>query len=180
MPFPLLAAALPSLIGLAGNLLSKKGSGKAADQQVAGQQAAIDTSKEFLSPFQQAGAAGLGGLQSFVDEGSNFSDTQAFKDIVNTQRSSGGKLSGNTLSSLTDFYANNFRNQRLNELSVLPQLGAQAAGQLASNIGGIQQNIGDINASGTVGKTNAITGAIGFGGNLASTFLNRNTTSLAT
>jgi len=64
-------------------------------------------------------------------------------------------------------------------LSLLPQLGANAAGALASNIGGIQQNIGDIRASGTAGRTNALGGALGFGGDLASTFLNRNNTSLA-
>ena len=60
MALPLLAAALPSLIGLAGNLISKRGSDKAADQQVAGQREALETQKEFLSPFQQAGEAGLG------------------------------------------------------------------------------------------------------------------------
>lgn len=180
MPLPLLAAALPSLISLGGKLLAGRGAGKAADQQIEGQQAALETQREFLSPFQQAGEAGLGGLQSFVDEGANFADTQAFKDIVNTQRAGGGLLSGNTLSRLTDFYATNFRPQRLNELSLLPRIGLNAASSLAGNIGGIQQNIGDIRGSGTVGRTNAFGGALGDVGDLASTFLNRDNTSLAT
>ena len=102
-------------------------SSRASKSASKGQDKALKANQELLGPFTTAGAAGLEGVQNFVDQGSNFADTRAFKDIINTQRASGGQLSGNTLTGLTDYYANNFRQQRMNELSFLPRLGANAA-----------------------------------------------------
>jgi len=146
---------------LAGSLIGAGASKKAGSQQASAQRDAIATQKEFLAPFQQAGTNALGDLQSFVNQGSNFSDTQAFKDITNAARASGQFGSGNRATALTDFFATNFRPQRLNELSVLPRIGANAAGSLASNIGGLQQNIGAANARGTIGFANNISSGIG-------------------
>ena len=159
-----MAAAVPFIgpaLGVVGSLIGSSGAKKAAKQQVAGQQAAIDTQEKYLSPFSEAGTAGLGAVQDFVDTGANFADTQAFKDIINTQKARGASLSGGTLTGLTDYYANNFRPQRLNELAFLPQLGARAAGDLAAGIGGLQQNIGDARAQGTIGSSNALVGGLG-------------------
>ncbi len=165
MPFPLLAALIPAIAGVAGSLIGAKASKKAAKQQVAGQQAAIATQERFLSPFATAGTEGLGAVQDFVNQGSDFSQTQAFKDITNASKAGGQFGSGNRATALTDYFATNFRPQRLNELGFLPQLGARAAGDLASGIGGLQQNIGTAQARGTIGQGNAFASGIGaFGG----------------
>ena len=152
---------IPAALSLAGSIIGSRAQKKAARQQQRGQEAAIETQKEFLGPFAQAGTAGLGAVQSFVDQGADFSQTQAFKDIINTQKARGASLSGGTLTGLTDYYAQNFRPQRLNELAFLPQLGARAAGDLATGVGGLQQNIGDIRGAGTLGSSNALVSGLG-------------------
>jgi hypothetical protein len=54
-------------------------------------------------------------------------------------------------------------------------LGAGAAQSLASGIGGIQQNIGDIRGAGTIGQGNAIGGGLGALGSINfSSLLNQN------
>ena len=126
-------------------------SSRAASQQAKQQRKAIEAQNELIGPFQQAGVAGLEGVQEFVGEGGDFSQTQAFKDIINTQKARGASLSGGTLTSLTDFYARNFRPQRLNELLALPTIGANAATQQATNIGTLRQNLGATKAAGTIG-----------------------------
>lgn len=126
-------------------------SSRAASKQAKQQRKAIQAQNELIGPFQQAGAAGLPGVQEFVSEGADFSQTQAFKDIINTQKARGASLSGGTLTSLTDFYATNFRPQRLNELSFLPTLGANAAVGQATNVGNLRQNLGATQAAGTLG-----------------------------
>ena len=142
-------------IGAVGSYIGGKGSKKAAKQQARASQAAIETQEKYLSPYAQAGEAALGDLQNFVNQGANYADTQAFKDITNSARAAGMGLSGNRLTALTDYYANNFRPQRMNELGFIPQLGANAAGALAAGIGGLQLNIGDAQAGGTMGQANA-------------------------
>ena len=135
-------------------------SNSAASKQAKQQRKAIEAQNELIGPYSDAGAAGLPGVQSFVDQGSNFSDTQAFKDIINTQKARGQSLSGNTLTGLTDYYANNFRPQRLNELLALPQLGANAAVGQASNIGNAHTNIGNAQAGGILGMANSANSGI--------------------
>lgn len=133
---------------------------KAAKQQVAGQQAGIDTITGFNQPFIDAGRGALNPLADFLQEGGNFGDTQAFKDIVNTNKSQGGTLSGNQLTELTRFNAVNFRPQRFNELFSVAQLGAGTAGRAGNAIAGLQEGIGATRAGGTLGVGNAITGGI--------------------
>jgi len=169
------AIAVPALVGIAGSIIGAKASKKAAKQQVAGQQAAIGTMEQYLSPYANAGANGLSGVQSFVDNGANFADTQAFKDITNSARAGGQFQSGNRQTALADYYATNFRPQRLNELMQLPQLGAYAGNALATGIGGLQQNIGDANAAGTIGSGNAWASGLNALGSLNfGSLLNRN------
>ena len=148
----------------------EKTSKKAAKQQVKGQQAAIDTQKQYLGPFAEAGAGGINALQQFVDEGANFRDTQAFKDITNSSKANVGGLagvqSGSRQTALAEFFATNFRPQRMAELGFLPQLGANAAGNLARNVGGLQQNIGDARAAGTIGQGNSFASGINALGSL--------------
>ena len=50
-------------------------SNRAASQQAKQQKKAIAAQNELLGPFSDAGAAGLPGVQDFVNEGGNFSDT---------------------------------------------------------------------------------------------------------
>ena len=148
-------ALIPAAASLIGSMIGGSSAKKAARQQAKGQQAAIGTMEQYIGPYAQAGTNALSNLQGFVDQGANFADTQAFKDITNSAKAGGQFGSGNRMTALTDYYATNFRPQRMNELSFLPYIGAQAAGNLATGIGGLQQNIGDARAAGTIGQGNA-------------------------
>ena len=108
----------------------------------------------------------MGNLQSFVDNGANFADTQAYKDITNSAKAGGQFGSGNRATALTDYYATNFRPERLNELLAIPKMGMYAATGLAEGIGGLQQNIGNANAAGTIGSANAWTSGLNALGSL--------------
>jgi len=135
-------------------------SNKAASKSAKAQKKGIDASNALLQPFSDAGAAGLGGVQDFVDQGANFSDTQAFKDIINSQKARGQNLSGNTLTGLSSYYANNFRPQRLNELLALPTIGANASARQATNIGNQYTNLGNTQAAGALGVGNSISSGV--------------------
>ena len=136
-------------------------SNKASKRQAKAAQKGIDAQNELLGPYAEAGQAGLGGVQSFVDEGARFSDTQAFKDITNSAKAGGQQQSGNRLTALTDYYATNFRPQRLNELMQLPTLGANAAAGQASNLGNLYQAQGNAQANGIYGMGLAAQNALG-------------------
>jgi len=135
-------------------------SDRASKQQAKGQDKAIAAQNELLGPYSEAGAAGLGGVQDFVDNGARFSDTQAFKDITNSAKAGGMALSGNRLTALSDYYATNFRPQRLNELMQLPTLGANASAGQASNLGNLYSAQGASNAAGTLGMANSVNNGI--------------------
>ena len=166
---------IPAAIGLAGSVIGSRASSKAAKQQRKGNEAAINTMQQYLGPYSAAGQAGLGGVQDFVNQGANFADTQAFKDITNSAKAGGQYMSGNRGTALTDYYATNFRPQRMNELMQLPQLGAYAGNALATGIGGLQQNIGNANAQGTLGSAGNWANALGAIGSINfSSLLNRN------
>ena len=144
-------------------------SSSAASKQAKAERKSIKAQNELIGPFTQAGTQGLNALQSFVDEGANFADTQAFKDITNSSKAGGQFQSGNRATALTDFFATNFRPQRLAELSFLPRLGANTAVGQATNVGNSFSNIGAAGAAGTVGVGNAAIGGLN-----AIQFLNRN------
>ena len=135
-------------------------SNKASKRAAKGQDKAIAAQNELLGPYAQAGQAGLGGVQSFVDEGARFSDTQAVKDITNSAKAGGQYLSGNRATALTDYYARNFRPQRLNELMQLPSLGANAAAGQANNLGQLYSDQGATRAAGTLGVGNSISSSL--------------------
>ncbi|MBU8921795.1 MAG: hypothetical protein KOO63_08245 [Bacteroidales bacterium] len=143
-------------------LIGAYASDRAASKQAKAQRKSIAAQNELVGPFSDAGAAALPAVQEFVDTGANFSDTQAFKDIINTQKARGQSLSGNTLTSLTDYYATNFRPQRFNELKFLPTLGANAATGQATNIGNAYTNIGSAQAAGTLGMANSLQDGMSF------------------
>lgn len=133
-------------------------SSRAASKQAKATQAGIDAQNELLGPFAEAGQAGLADVQSFVNQGGNFADTQDFKDITNLAKAGRGAGfgSGNLLTSLIDFQQTNFRPQRLQELLALPTLGANAAAGQATNVGNLQQSLGATRAGGELGVGNAI------------------------
>ena len=133
---------------------------KAAKKQSKATQKGIDAQNALLGPYSEAGAAGLPGVQSFVDQGANFADTQAFKDITNSAKAGGQFASGNRATALTDYYATNFRPQRLNELMQLPSLGGATAGGQASNLGNLYNTQGSAQAGGVLGVGNAINSGI--------------------
>ena len=136
-------------------------SNRAASKSAKAQQKGIDAQNKLLGPYATQGQQGLGAVQSFVDQGGNFSDTQAFKDITNSSKAGGQYLSGNRATALTDYYATNFRNQRLNELMQLPTLGANAAAGQASNLGNLYQAQGNTQAAGILGMGNSAQNALG-------------------
>jgi hypothetical protein len=143
------AAILGSAVigGLASRSASKTAS-KGQDRAIAAQQ-------RLLGPYAEAGHAGLAGVQDFVNQGANFSDTQAFKDITNSAKAGGQYLSGNRATALTDYYATNFRPQRLQELGFLPKLGANAAAGQATNEGNLYAQQGATRAAGYLGMGSA-------------------------
>ena len=130
-------------------------SNKASKRAAKSAQKGLDANQALLGPFSDAGQAGLGAVQSFVDEGARFSDTQAYKDITNSAKAGGMNLSGNRLTALSDYYATNFRNQRLNELMQLPTLGANAAAGQATNAGNLNMAQGNAQAAGIMGIGNS-------------------------
>lgn len=136
-------------------------SNSAANKSAKAQKKAIAAQNALLGPYSNAGKAGLPGVQSFVDNGANFSDTQAYKDIVNSSKAGGQYLSGNRATALTDYYATNFRPQRLNELMQLPTLGANAAAGQATNLMGGYQSLGNTQAAGILGMGNSAQNALG-------------------
>ena len=126
-------------------------SNRAASKQAKAAQKGIDAQNKLLGPYSEAGAQGLGVVQSFVDNGARYSDTQAYKDITNSAKAGGMSLSGNRLTALTDYYATNFRPQRLNELMSLPTLGANASAGQATNLGNLYSQQGNAQAQGIYG-----------------------------
>ena len=136
-------------------------SNRAASKSAKAQQKGIDAQNKLLGPYATQGQQGLGAVQSFVDQGGNFSDTQAFKDITNSSKAGGQYLSGNRATALTDYYATNFRPQRLNELMQLPTLGANASAQQATNSGILYGNKGQAQANGIYGMGLAAQNALG-------------------
>jgi len=135
-------------------------SSKASSSAARSAKKAREASNALLGPYSDAGKAGLPAVQSFVDQGANFSDTQAFKDIINSQKARGQSLSGNTLTGLSSYYANNFRPQRLNELMQLPTLGANAAAGQATNSTSAFNAQGGAQAAGYLGIGNSINSGI--------------------
>ena len=133
--------------GVASNSASKK--------QAKGQQKAIDSQNALLGPWSDAGLGGLPAVQSFVDQGANFSDTQAYKDITNSSKAGGQFQSGNRATALTDYYATNFRPQRLNELMQIPTLGQASASGQAANLGNLYSAQGATQAAGILGMGNS-------------------------
>ncbi len=148
-------------VAIAGSaLVGAVASDRAASKSAKAQKKGIDATNQLLTPFSEAGASGLGDVQSFVDQGANFSDTQAFKDIINTQKARTASFSGNQLTGLTNYYAQNFRPQRLNELLALPTIGANASAQQATNLGSQFTNLGNTQAAGVLGAGNSISSGI--------------------
>jgi hypothetical protein len=136
-------------------------SNRAASKQAKAAQKGIDAQNALLGPYAMQGQQGLGAVQSFVDNGANFADTQAYKDITNASRAGGQFGSGNRATALTDYYATNFRPQRLNELMQLPTLGANAAAGQASNLGNLYGAQGNAQAQGIYGMGLAAQNALG-------------------
>ena len=146
-------------VAIAGSaVIGAVASDRAASKQAKAERKSIEAQNELIGPFTEAGTQGLNALQSFVDEGADFSDTQAFKDITNISKVGGQFQSGNRATELTKFFATNFRPQRLAELSFLPRLGANTAVGQATNVGNAFSNIGATQAAGTIGVGQAAVG----------------------
>lgn len=147
---------MPTAATIVGAGIGAWASDRAASKAAKGQKKALAAQQEMLGPYVQAGQNALGGVQDFVNQGANFADTQAYKDITNSAKAAGMNLSGNRLTALTDYYANNFRPQRMNELSYLTTLGANAAAGQATNAGNAYAAMGNARAAGALGVANSL------------------------
>ena len=150
-------------------------SDRAASKQAKAVRKSREAQNEITGPFTEAGKAGIPAMQAFVDEGGNFRDTQAFKDITNSSKANVGGLagvqSGSRETALASFFATNFRPQRQNELMALINQGANVSVGQATNVGNSFSNQGAAEAAGVLGV-----GQAGIAGINALQFLNRNPT----
>jgi hypothetical protein len=125
------------------------------------------------------------GMEQFqADPGYGFRLKEGLRALESSAAARGGLLSGNTMRGITrygqglasDEYTNAFnryqaeRAARLNPLQSLAGMGqsnaatmAQQAGQYGQNMAQGAAAMGNIRASGYVGQTNALTGALGQG-----------------
>jgi hypothetical protein len=170
------------------------GANKAASAQTNAANAAIQAQENMfgqaqnaLNPFINAGSSVLPTIQQLLTPGANmsavlsqipgfqFAQQYGQKAITNQATSRG--LSGNALTAGADYAtgsANSAYGGILQALLGLSGQGAQAGGALAgnaiqtgANIGGALTNRGQAQAGGATGTTNAIAGAGGTIGNLA-------------
>jgi hypothetical protein len=143
-------------------------SNRAADKQADATREGIAAQQRLTGPYAEAGHRSIAGVEDFVNQGANFSDTQAFKDIVNMSKSgrglgggpAAGRNAGSFGTALTDYYATNFRPQRLNELGFLTRIGANAAAGQATNEGNLYNTLGGAQAGGALGVGNSISGGL--------------------
>ena len=155
-------------------------SNRAAKKQIKANDRAAERTQELLSPWTDAGAAGIPAAQAFIDNGARFSDTQAYKDITNTQAAGGSFDSGGRGTALANYYATNFRPQRLNELLAIPRLAGNMAVGQATNEASLINQSGQAAANGIYGVGNSIQNGVNSIGFL-NAYRNQNpTTSLTT
>lgn len=145
---------------VAAGAIGAAGSKSAADKSASSARKARKESAALTRPYVEAGYDALSGVQSFVNEGAEFSNTQAYKDIVNSAKAGGMNMSGNRLTALTDYYATNFRPQRMNELSYLTTLGANAATNQATQSANLTMAAGNAQAAGALGMANSASSAL--------------------
>lgn len=167
---------------VAGGVISSQGAKSAAKAQVKSGDAAIDEqhrqydlTRSDQAPWMQAGTNALAKLQnpqaSFAaSPGYDFRRSEGMRGIQQTAAARGGAFSGNALKALAEFNGNlasseygSWWNQQAglagvgqNATNAVGQFGQNAAG----NIGNALMNQGDARASGIIGSTNALTGAI--------------------
>ena len=144
-------------VAIAGSaIIGAVASNRGANKQIKANERAADRQQELIGPYTDAGVAGLGAAQDFVSNGARYSDTQAYKDINNSKAASGSFNSGGRDTALIDYYATNFRPQRLNELLAIPRMGANAAVGQATNEGNLISQSGQAAANGIYGVGNSI------------------------
>lgn len=161
------------------------GANKAAKTQAEAAQSALNLQQQNLSPYLNTGKAATYSLASLMglpgQDGTTkppdyssfynspdyaFAQQQGELGINRAANARGGGLGGGVLKDLTAFNSGLATQQYGNYYNRLMQLsnqGANAATGTASTLGNTTQAIGQANASGTVGVTNALTGGIGSG-----------------
>lgn len=161
---------------------------QAAANALAFQQQVYQQNQQNLQPYMQAGTNALGQLsQIYGPNGVTQQGTQAFQNspdyqfaqqqgnlaLTRYENASGMGLSGGALKDIANYnqgLASQQFGNYFNRLMSLSQLGQGAASSLAGNntnmsgqIGNTMQGIGQAQASGIVGGSNAITGALNSG-----------------
>lgn len=189
MPIALIAGAgiISAGIGAYGATQAAKTQADAANNALAFQKNVYDTNQTNLQPFITAGQGATSTLQRLTGGGATPADYSSFfnspdyqfalqqgtRGVTNYENAQGMGLSGGALKDISQFnqglasqqYGNYF-----NRLMGLATLGGNAAGSLAGNnanmansIGNTTQAVGQAQASGIVGATNAVTGSISSG-----------------
>lgn len=181
---------LGSALNFGGNLLSgilgSNAAGNAADAQLAAgresnalQKYMYDTTRTDFAPYRQAGTSALAGIQKLLADPSSVSSMpdyqfgldQGTKSLNNGAAARGMTYSGQQGKALQRYgndYAGTKLNDSYNRLASIAGIGQQATGstanagsQYATNAGNTLQGMGNASAAGTVGQSNAWTGAIG-------------------
>jgi len=185
-----IGSAVSGGLGFLGSMFGSSAQSKAAAEALAFQKQVYAQNQANLNPFIQTGQqadASLAALYGLGSGGGGRPDFSAFynspdyqwaydqglKATTNLLSARGNLLSGAGLDALTK-YGQGMASQQFgnyyNRLLQLSQQGAGAAGALAGNattqagqIGNTQMGLGQAQASGIIGGTNALTGAIGGG-----------------
>lgn len=179
-----LGATIGSAVG--GAVAGSKGAKKASKAEQAAYGASADQYRNALNvatgyqqPYIDAGSPAINALMR-VNQGDYsafenspdylYAKDQALSDVQNSAASRGGLFSGNAgreLAKVSSGYAsqnlNNYRNALLSQIGIGQSAANNASNAAFTAAGGVGNSLigaGDARASGIVGKTNALTGAI--------------------
>lgn len=185
-------AALSGGLGFLGSQSAAKTQADASNNALNFQRQVFDQNQANISPFLKIGRDASNQLGDFTGLNPNanienvlarfraspdysFAFGEGLRALENSAAARGGLLGGNFARGATEYgsnFANNYLQQYINRLMGITQLGASTAtgnaqinNQSGALIGNTMQNVGTANASGIVGGTNALTGAISGGVN---------------
>ena len=159
---------------------------EAAAQQQAGLEQGIDVMQQYLDPYAQAGEGALGQMQALsgamgpeaqqaaydaIQGSAGFQSAlqQGERGILQNAAATGGVRGGNTQGALAQYspaLLSQAIDQRYSQLGGIANMGANAAGNLASGVGSALGQAGQAQAAATLGEYNMQRGFVGdvFGG----------------
>ncbi len=183
------AAAISGGLGYLGSKSASKAQEQSAQDSLSFQRDVFDRNQANIQPYLKLGQDATSTLGDLSNPAAyenvlskfraspdyNFAFGEGIRALENSAAARGGLLGGNFARGASEYgqgFANNYLQNYINRLMGMSQLGASAAtgnatanNQTGALMGNTFQNIGAANASGIVGGTNAMTGAISSGMN---------------